>query len=222
MPAFVKGSAAPNAQDLAFEIKARPGGPLDKPLHMISRERTFGTPAKAPRASATDKQQHTSSGATAAPPPLEDAVATTEQGEKQKRAVVLFGSNAGASEQVANEIAHFAAAHGLHVEISTLDAAVAGAGGKSILSADILFVATSTYNGTPPDNAKLFLPWLKSLCKDDTNKKPLDGVQFGLGNAHRHTRGSRARWTWALTWAGAARLVEQGAADFDGVSFDKG
>ena len=70
MPALVKGNASPNAKDLAFEIKARPGGPLDKPLHMISRERTFGTPAKAPQASATDKQQHTSSGATAAPPPL--------------------------------------------------------------------------------------------------------------------------------------------------------
>ena len=226
MPAFVKGSAAPNAQDLAFEIKARPGGPLDKPLHMISRERTFGTPAtKAPRASATDKQQHTSSGATAAPPPLEDAVATTAQGEKQKRAVVLFGSNAGASEAVANEIANFAAARGLHVEISTLDAAVAGAGGKSILSADILFVATSTYNGTPPDNAKLFLPWLKSLCKDDTNKKPLDGVQFavfGLGNAQwRQTYQKFPHEVdVGLANAGAARLVEQGAADFDGDSVE--
>lgn len=208
MPGYVKGSAAPSAKDLAFEVKARPGGPLDTP-HLAASTPSFSEPAAVRNA--------------ASPPPssLQESKTTTPtSGEARRKATVLFGSNAGASEQMANEIARFVAARGeFSVNVATLDEAAT----TNIAATDVLLVAASTYNGMPPDNAKAFLPSLS--VSENIKKGSLEGVSFavfGLGNSQWRTTYMQypREVDLALQEAGATRLVDMGAADMDGTTFE--
>lgn len=74
--------------------------------------------------------------------------------------LVLYGSNMGTCEELAATVAGKAAAAGFASKTATLNGAVkALAAGQLKLEGPVLIVS-STYNGTPPDNANEFAKWL--------------------------------------------------------------
>ncbi|MDY6996071.1 MAG: cytochrome P450 [Actinomycetota bacterium] len=134
--------------------------------------------------------------------------------------LVLFGSNLGTSERIANEIAEDGRARGFTVTVGELNAYT-----DKLPSDGLLVICTSSYNGNPPDNALEFHKWLGSGLSADA----LAGVRYTVFGA-----GDRV---WASTFqkvphevdelmraAGAEPFAERGAADasddFDGMFRD--
>jgi cytochrome P450/NADPH-cytochrome P450 reductase len=91
---------------------------------------------------------------------------------------ILFGSNTGTCEAVAQSLATAAQDHGFKAEPQDMDSGL-----SSIDKDQPLIIVTASYEGQPPDNAGHFVEWLS------TNPKQLQGVQFavfGLGNSAYH------------------------------------
>ena len=129
---------------------------------------------------------------------------------------VLYGSNSGTCESLAQRLASDAPAHGFRVaSVDCLDV------GKGALPTEHpVVVITSSYEGQPPDNAGHFVAWAEEQAKSsgDGNKKPLAGVPyavFGCGNKdwvqtfHRIPK----LVDECLEKAGAERLVAVGLSD---------
>ncbi len=128
---------------------------------------------------------------------------------------VLFGSNMGTSEGIAARIAQDAASLGFEVTTQPLDEAVG-----NLPTDGAVVIVCSSYNGSPPDNARAFVDW---LGQDDAPQ--LAGVRYVVfGCGHRD---------WAATYQqvptkidqllhrlGAERIFERGEGDggddFDG------
>ncbi|HEY3259959.1 MAG TPA: cytochrome P450 [Pseudonocardiaceae bacterium] len=128
--------------------------------------------------------------------------------------LVLYGSNFGTAEDVAQQIADEGTRRGFSTRLAALDDHV-----DDLPREGAVAIATATYNGTPPDNAVKFTRWLTE------NEPDLTGVSytvFGCGNRE-----------WADTFQhlpifidermaalGARRLHDRGAGDaaddFDG------
>lgn len=103
----------------------------------------------------------------------DDAAATKEQ---TKPMTILYGSNAGTCESLAQNLARSATSRGYKVAVNPLDTAV-----DKIPKGQPVAIVTSSYEGQPPDNAAHFVEWLQAL-KDDSK---LDGVKYavyGCGN----------------------------------------
>lgn len=130
--------------------------------------------------------------------------------------LVLYGSNAGTSEELANRIASDGNARGFQATIGALDNY-----SKNLPKEGALVIVTASYNGTPPDNAANFCQWLQSGLAKDT-LKGVNYTVFGCGNHD-----------WAATYqaipklidaqlekVGAKRIHQRGegdtAGDFDG------
>ncbi|MEU0314132.1 cytochrome P450 [Nocardioides sp. NPDC006273] len=128
--------------------------------------------------------------------------------------LVLYGSNFGTAEEVADELANAGRVRGFDARVAPLDEAV-----DNLPAEGVVLIATATYNGTPPDNAVKFADWITSGSPD------LTGVKFGVFGCGNHE--------WAPTFQdfprlvdtrldqlGATRLHPRGegdvAADFDG------
>jgi cytochrome P450/NADPH-cytochrome P450 reductase len=127
---------------------------------------------------------------------------------------VLFGSNAGSSEQFAQSIVNDAGAQGYVPTIGPLDSAAG-----HLPREGAVVIVTASYEGKPPDNARQFIAWTEGLTAGS-----LRGVKyavFGCGNRD-----------WARTYqtvpkfideklaeAGAERLVERGEANARGDFF---
>lgn len=108
--------------------------------------------------------------------------------------LVLYGSNMGTAEEIARRIAQDAEENGFSVRIAALDD-FAGHLPKNGLT----FIAVSSYNGAPPDNAGEFYDWLK------TTDESLDGVTyavFGCGNRD-----------WASTFQSVPRFIDERLAE---------
>jgi cytochrome P450 / NADPH-cytochrome P450 reductase len=89
---------------------------------------------------------------------------------------ILYGSNSGTCEALAQSLARVAGARGFRVRVDTLDSAT----GK-VPKGETLVMISSSYEGQPPDNAAHFVNWLSSL----EGQKMLDGVNYavyGCGN----------------------------------------
>jgi cytochrome P450 / NADPH-cytochrome P450 reductase len=102
------------------------------------------------------------------------AVATTNESAK-KPLTILYGSNAGTCEALAQSLARAASGYGYHAEVDTLDSAV-----DKISKDQPVVLLSSSYEGQPPDNAAHFVQWLENL-----EGKKLEGVKyavFGVGN----------------------------------------
>jgi cytochrome P450 / NADPH-cytochrome P450 reductase len=108
--------------------------------------------------------------------------------------LVLYGSNMGTAEEIARRIAQDAEENGFAVKIAALDD-YAG----RLPREGLTFVASSSYNGAPPDNAAEFYDWLKN-----TNES-LAGVTyavFGCGNRD-----------WAATFQAVPRFLDERMAE---------
>jgi cytochrome P450 / NADPH-cytochrome P450 reductase len=131
--------------------------------------------------------------------------------------LVLYGSNLGTTEGIANQIAEDATTRGFATTVASLDDYV-----DKLPREGAVVIASSSYNGTPPDNAASFFDW---LCNDSLATDALKGVNytvFGCGDRD-----------WAATYQrvpkmidsdmeahGARRIYQRGEADasddFDG------
>ncbi|RYP82601.1 hypothetical protein DL769_001595 [Monosporascus sp. CRB-8-3] len=127
-----------------------------------------------------------------------------------KKITILYGSNSGTCESLAQRLASDAPNHGFVAEtVDCLDVA----NGKLPRDQPVI-ILTASYEGQPPDNAGHFVSWLENI-KDDTT---LSGVQYAVFGCGHHD--------WAQTFfripklvdakleqAGAERLVQIGLAD---------
>jgi cytochrome P450 / NADPH-cytochrome P450 reductase len=103
---------------------------------------------------------------------------------------ILYGSNTGGSEDYANQSGAQAKSLGFQdISVKTLDEWEVISQGKYDFSQkndqieELVIVITSTYNGTPPDNAQKFNQWINSLNEDDQPLKGLHYTVFGCGNS---------------------------------------
>ncbi|MEO1309970.1 MAG: cytochrome P450 [Pseudomonadota bacterium] len=108
---------------------------------------------------------------------------------------VLFGSNLGATETLAREIAQSGEVNGFDTVLAPLDDFA-----KGPPTDGAVVVATASYNGAPPDNAVRFVEWLETA-----QPGAADGVQytvFGCGNRD-----------WAATYQDVPRLIDDRLAE---------
>ena len=128
--------------------------------------------------------------------------------------LVLFGSNLGASEDLATRIARDATDRGYTARTAGLDEAVG-----ELPTDGAVVVVTSSYNGQPPDNAGKFCTWV------DDAECSAAGVRytvFGCGNRDWAAtyQAVPTRIDDALAARGATRIHPRGEGDargdFDG------
>lgn len=102
--------------------------------------------------------------------------AAASAAKEKKPMTILYGSNAGTCEALAQALARTASSRGYLAQVDTLDSAV----GK-VPSNQPVVILCSSYEGQPPDNAAHFVEWLEKL----NDSKKLEGVKyavFGCGN----------------------------------------
>ena len=106
--------------------------------------------------------------------------------------LVLFGSNMGTAEDLANRIIEDGNAYGFKTTIANLDDYA-----NKLPSKGAVVVVSASYNGTPPDNADKFCQWLRS---GDLASDSLNGMKytvFGCGNRD-----------WSATFQSIPRMID--------------
>lgn len=94
----------------------------------------------------------------------------------KKPMTVLYGSNSGTCEALAQSLARVASGRGFLAQVEPLDSAV----GKVPKGQPVVLISSS-YEGQPPDNAAHFFEWLQNL----QGENQLEGVKYasyGCGN----------------------------------------
>ncbi|MFN0124318.1 MAG: bifunctional cytochrome P450/NADPH--P450 reductase [Blastocatellia bacterium] len=107
--------------------------------------------------------------------------------------LVLYGSNMGTAEEIARRIAQDAEENGFATRVAALDEYTG-----RLPKEGMLFIATSSYNGLPPDNAAKFCEWLRDGEHAPDALAGLKYTVFGCG--HRD---------WAATFQAAPRLIDE-------------
>ena len=133
----------------------------------------------------------------------------TDSKEKLTDLLILFGSNTGTCQTLAQRLAADAASHGYQGKVLDLDS-----GMKDLEAAKNAIVITASYEGQPPDNATHFVEWVGSRALE-LNFSSLQYAVFGCGHSD-----------WAATFqriptlvddkleqARGQRLVERGYSD---------
>ncbi len=150
-----------------------------------------------------------------APPKKEKTEVQYNERFKQNPLCIAYGSNMGASEEFALQIAQKAEKMGFPCSCQPLDELV-----ENLPKEGTLIVITATYNGTPPNNAQKFEAWLDALDA----KNPLQNLKyavFGCGNTQWKTFQVFPRWIdHKMSELGATRLLTQGEADAAGSDFE--
>ncbi|CAK7211614.1 hypothetical protein SCUCBS95973_001175 [Sporothrix curviconia] len=108
---------------------------------------------------------------------------------------VYYGSNSGTCEAMANRVAADAPAHGFNAAtLAPLDAAH-----QNLPTDRPVVIVTASYEGEPPDNAALFVNWLRSL-KQDRDAGATKGTTYAVfACGHRD---------WAQTFLKIPKLVD--------------
>ncbi|MFF8632396.1 bifunctional cytochrome P450/NADPH--P450 reductase [Streptomyces werraensis] len=120
---------------------------------------------------------------------------------------VLYGSNGGSSEGLARTIAADGTLRGWKTHVAPLDEFT-----NRLPSTGPVVVITSSYNGSPPDNARQFLTWLTTAEPD------LNGVDYlvlGCGSLDWAATYQRVPTLIdeAMQAAGARRIRDRGVID---------
>uniref|UniRef100_A0A7S4QGU7 NADPH--hemoprotein reductase n=1 Tax=Alexandrium monilatum TaxID=311494 RepID=A0A7S4QGU7_9DINO len=205
------GGAAPTPKDLALIVYPRPGGPLCGPGGIMQPL----APAAPARISVSDAHLGSAQEAGATACIKRDDEPPVDSDAPVLRA--LYGSNSGSSQEFAAQVAAAARRAGLNSDTASLNAAVKE--GSLVTDGRLVVVVTSTYNGSPPDNAAAFKAWL--MDQNDGSLKGLRFAVFGVGNSQWHTYQQFPREVdAALERCGAERVHPLGACDVDGPSFD--
>ena len=117
--------------------------------------------------------------------------------------LVLYGSNMGTAEEIARQIAQDGEENGFSTRVAPLDDYA-----ERLPKEGLLFIATSSYNGLPPDNAMKFCDWLR---RSELAADALAGVRyvvFGCGNRD-----------WASTFQAVPRLIDRRLAELGAQRF---
>ncbi|TLD05201.1 uncharacterized protein PgNI_09177 [Pyricularia grisea] len=127
-----------------------------------------------------------------------------------KPLTVLYGSNSGTCEFMAQRLAADAARHGFAAAIDTLDAAT-----EALPTDRPVVIITASYEGEPTHNAAHFAKWLESLAGKTGAFRGVRYAVFGCGHRdwvktfHKVPKMIDER----LAALGAERLVEMGCTD---------
>ncbi len=112
--------------------------------------------------------------------------------------LVLYGSNLGAAEGIARQIADAGDGNGFNVTTAPLD----DYAGRLPTEGAVAIISAS-YNGAPPDNAQKFCDWLDKSALAPTALKGVRYVVFGCGNRD-----------WAATFQTVPRMIDSKLAAF--------
>jgi len=123
---------------------------------------------------------------------VEVATAPALAGRHNTPLLVLYGSNLGTAEGIAQQIAADGATQGFATTVASLD----DYQGKLPTQGAVVLVSAS-YNGTPPDNAAQFCRWLQSDSLEATALQGVNYTVFGCGNRD-----------WAATYQAAPKLID--------------
>ena len=104
---------------------------------------------------------------------------------------VLFGSNLGTAESIATRLAQEGTERGFDVTVGALDDHV-----SDLPTRGATILVTSSYNGTPPDNAAAFCRWVTGAAPDATRDAAY--TVFGCGNTD-----------WADTYQAVPTLLDE-------------
>lgn len=108
---------------------------------------------------------------------------------------ILYGSNTGTCQALAQKLAGQCAQRGLAANVQMLDAAMG-----QVPKDKPTVIITASYEGLPTDDAARFVAWLESLNQEGEDKK-LEGVKyavFGCGHSD-----------WASTFQKVPKLVDE-------------
>ncbi|TID25135.1 fatty acid hydroxylase [Venturia nashicola] len=97
-------------------------------------------------------------------------------GAKSEPMTILYGSNSGTCEALAQSLARAAGSRGFHAKVNPLDSAV-----SKVTKGEPVVLICSSYEGQPPDNAAHFMAWLETL-KGDVELKDVKYTVYGCGN----------------------------------------
>jgi cytochrome P450 / NADPH-cytochrome P450 reductase len=166
--------------DLYIQVKRRADRPIDKAEPLTVSSETQAKPRPGPR-----NAHHT---------PL----------------AVLFGSNLGTAEGIANRLAQEGTERGYDVTLGSLDDYVQEMPAKAAI------LVCSSYNGLPPDNAVKFHHWLNQA--ESTTFEDLSYTVFGCGNTEWATtyQAVPTQLDAGLEQHGATRIHPRGAGDARG------
>lgn len=128
-----------------------------------------------PGIDATTIEQRLHGGLVSTKPTLEKSMADLSVAQEQKPMTVLYGSNSGTCEGLAQKLASSASSHGFTAAVKSLDSII----DKFPLDQPAV-VVTASYEGEPPDNAVLFTKWLKTT--DPSKFKGAQCAVFGCGH----------------------------------------
>ncbi|KIX00596.1 uncharacterized protein Z518_09661 [Rhinocladiella mackenziei CBS 650.93] len=109
-----------------------------------------------------------------------------------KPILILYGSNSGTCEGLAQTLAGSASARGFAVTVKPLDAAV-----ENLPPKQPIVVITASYEGNPPDNAAVFVEWLKTV-----HSEKVKNVQFAVFGCGHHD--------WVTTFQRIPKLIDSG------------
>ncbi|KAI1369012.1 bifunctional P-450:NADPH-P450 reductase [Xylaria arbuscula] len=136
--------------------------------------------------------------------------ASSASSTKGQHITVLYGSNSGTCESLAQRVANDASRHGFTVDkVDCLDSA-----NGAIPKNQPVVIITASYEGEAPDNAALFTSWLAE-SKDSNLLKGVDYAVFGVGHHdwvqtyHRIPKLVDTK----LEENGATRIAEMGLSD---------
>ncbi|OBK91084.1 cytochrome P450 [Mycolicibacter sinensis] len=104
--------------------------------------------------------------------------------------LVLYGSNFGTAEDVAEQLAREAEARGFATTVEALDERV-----DALPTDGAVLLTSSTYNGTPPDNAKGFHDWIATTTRSQQGRK---FAVFGCGDSD-----------WSATFQQFPKLMDE-------------
>jgi cytochrome P450/NADPH-cytochrome P450 reductase len=107
--------------------------------------------------------------------------------------LVLYGSNLGTAEDLAHQIANGGTEQGYASTVVPLDDYT-----NKLPTTGAVVIVTSSYNGTPPDNAAKFCAWLRnaSLARD-----ALKGVRYTVFGCGNHE--------WSATYQAIPHLIDE-------------
>ena len=134
-----------------------------------------------------------------APAPVATSAAPAARPTHETPLAVLYGSNLGTAEEYAHRIAETAQVNGFATSLGALDSHV----GPPPRQGGLVIVCAS-YNGAPPDNASLYLNWLRNAAPPDA----FAGVRyvvFGCGNSE-----------WSATYQSVPRYIDERLAALGG------
>ncbi|MEI4790467.1 bifunctional cytochrome P450/NADPH--P450 reductase [Bacillus sp. FJAT-53060] len=105
--------------------------------------------------------------------------------------LVLYGSNLGTAQQMANEFAEDGKSKGFDVTTAPLDDYT-----RQLPESGAVLIVTSSYNGHPPDHAKQFVEWVTQDEEQDLLNVTF--AVFGCGDRN-----------WASTYQRIPRLIDE-------------